>query len=102
MNDLKKLIDICNYEVKIAINEHKNTYQKVKDRICDLKSIDAFFDDEVNEDVYNKMCELDTMVCVTAYPNTAVGFYVIYHYDVDKAISDMLETIKYRKGFSCE
>ncbi len=48
---------------------------------------------DVEEDVKQEMIRRDAIVCVQFYPDTPVGFYQIYHYDIDEAIVIAIKTI---------
>jgi hypothetical protein len=44
------------------------------------------------------MVEKDQMVMIQAYPKTPIGFYVVYHWDLESAIDEMLAVIKKESG----
>ena len=50
--------------------------------------------DNIDKDKIEEMIRRDTIVKIQFYPNTPVGFYLIYHYDIDKAIDIALDTVK--------
>ena len=47
-------------------------------------------DEPIEADVLQKMIETDTIVRLQFYPLTPIGFYVIFHYDVERAIEQAL------------
>lgn len=61
---------------------------------ADWFRIDEGFKEETGEDVIKKIIETDTIVELQFYPNSPIGFYKIYHYDVDKAIDKAIEILK--------
>ena len=79
MKKLKELID-KSVSVTIEIDNHKEVYETVETYVADKVKSD------IHHDTFYKMVKLDTCVCLTVYPDTPVGFYVIYHYDVEKAL----------------
>jgi len=96
MEKLKKLTDICKCGVHISINEHRNYYDTVESYFkSNFINEEDFKDIEAN--VYEKMKELDTIVQLQYYPNTPVGFYIIYHYDLEKAIDKALLNLNEKK-----
>ena len=88
MNKLQELKIKCKCSINIEIDEHKNVYEKVEENISadDMEDID--------KNILDKMIELDTIVKIQFYPNTPVGFYVIYHYDLEEALSEALNILE--------
>lgn len=88
MKRFKELISKCKASVEISVNDHKDVYLSVEEHIKDMEERRV-----IDTDVYNKMIEKDTVVRLQFYPNTPVGSYVVYYYDVDKAINEALNLI---------
>jgi len=88
MKKLKELVALCKCSVTVSINDHKDYYETVKEHISEEEV------EDIDKDVFDKMIEKDTIVHVQAYTRTPVGFYVIYHYDIDKAINQMIKIAK--------
>jgi hypothetical protein len=80
MEKLKELVSKCKASVEITINDHKDVYESVHDFIPNEER------EGISDDTFAKMVELDTIVRVQFYPSTPIGFYVIYHYDIDMAM----------------
>lgn len=86
MDKLLELINRCKCGVYVTVNAHRDFYQTVEQYMSD-------FEDEIQDipsDVYVKMKELDTIIELQWYPNTPVGFYIIYHYDLEMALDEAL------------
>jgi len=88
-NLLKELIELCKCEVSISVNTHRNYYETVEDNLRDV--ID---NKEVSDEVYQEMKRRDTVIRVQAYPDTPVGFYSAYHWDISIALQEVIESIK--------
>lgn len=88
MKNLKHLLSLCKGEVMISVNPHKSYYETVEEYLNDLRNNN----DATPEDIA-EMIRLDTLVEITAYPNTPVGSFSIYHYDIDKGINEMISLI---------
>lgn len=87
---LNRIVDMCEAEVSIAINPHKSTYETVDGYLKVQEDIDP---DMVDPHVRNVMVAMDKIVWVQAYPTTPIGFYVVYHYSVSMALSEMLQIL---------
>lgn len=88
MSNLKKLISLCAAGVYITVNQHRDYYQTVERFLEEQNFHDQ---NEYDPEIVAKMIETDTCVHLQFYPLTPVGFYSIYHYDVDLAIDIALK-----------
>lgn len=91
MDNFNELLLLCKCEVSITVNTHTSFYQTIKEYLRDQ-------DEEVDSDVLEVMIEKNSLVCVQAYPDTPIGFYVVYHHDVAEAILQVLTAIKAERG----
>lgn len=94
MEKLKELINKCKADIHLTINNHKSSYQSVTDYINDLIEIKSIDNEDIEPEIYEKMKELDTIIELQFYPRTPIGFNVVYHYDIEQAIDEALETLK--------
>lgn len=96
MKKLRELISLCKCEVSITINQHKNSYttaeQEMNEGIC--KEDFAEIDPEIRE----VMIEKDKIICIQFYTNTPVGFYVVYHHNIDLAMDEAIHIAKSNGG----
>jgi len=80
MKKLQDLIKNTKCSISIDINNHRNYYETIE------QHIEPEDREEISNDVWAKMIELDTCVRLQVYPYTPIGSYVIHHYDVEMAI----------------
>jgi hypothetical protein len=91
MNKINELISRCKASVSITANNHRDYYQSVEDYI---KEIEAMQNDlNIPADVLRRMIETNTVIELQFYPNTPVSFYIIYHYSLDIAIDEALNSL---------
>jgi len=90
MEKLNKLIQECKCGVHIIVNSHKDYYESVEKHFKDnpIKSEDLEY---IESEVYEKMKELDTIIEIQCYPNTPIGSFTVYHYDLELAIDEALK-----------
>lgn len=98
MSELAELVRRCKASVTVTVNDHRDYYQTVEDWLKEridreLADGDEITPEEITPEKKAKMIETDTIVCVHFYPNTPVGFNLVYHYDVDMAITEALESL---------
>lgn len=106
MSDIKKLSEKCECSVSVSINMHRDFYQTVLNYLFERADIpnltwqerngvdltsDMLKEHEIEVGVLNKMIELNTIVEVQCYPSTPVGFFTVFHYDVDEAIKTAMQ-----------
>ena len=93
MNKLKELLSNCEASVSITVNQHRDYYQSVEEHIEEQALIDEELIDEIGKEVYEEMKKTNTIVEIQAYPDTPIGSYRLFHYDIDKAIDIMLSCV---------
>ena len=92
MDKLTTLISICKAGVHETGNQHKDYYETIafyldqndrKEDVC-----------HPQEEVYSTMIKTDTMIRAQFYPDTPIGSFILYHYDLDKLLDQCLEIMK--------
>lgn len=92
MEKFQQLLAHCKCGVHLTINENKNYYETAKKYLEELKQKGHL--EEVSEEEIKNMIKLDRIIELQFYPNTPIGFYIIYHYDLKKAIEKALEILR--------
>ena len=95
MSDLKELIEMCKASVSIEVNRHKDVYMPISEYMNEFPQSD--FLDEMDPDILRTILATDTIVDLHFYPNTPIGFYKIYHYDIDLAIEKAIKQLRKEK-----
>lgn len=91
---IKQLITRCEASVTIRVNNHKDLYLTVEKYLQDeFSGSDHDIKDEINQSIYVKMIELNTVVEIQFYPRTPVGSYTVYHYDIDEALKECIDIL---------
>ena len=84
MEKLNQLISKCNASVSVEINTHKDFYESVNTYISkDDVSI-------IEKEVLKQMIEKDSIICIQFHPDTPIGYYTVFHWDLEKAIDQCL------------
>lgn len=86
MDALKELSNKCKSSVHVIVNGHKSNYESIEEFVR-YRDLD---DDEIKKDVYDEMIKTDFCVEVQFYPDTPIGFYIVYHYDIELALKEAL------------
>lgn len=85
---LKKLIEQTKCSITLEINNHRDYYMSVEEYMNDLPN--SGYKVDINEEVYNKMVAIDTIIELQVYPRTPVSSYKIYGYDLDMVLNEAL------------
>ena len=85
MREFKEILSIAKCSVSLTINNHRDYYESVSQHLQE---------ETIDINILNKMIELDTIVHLQFYPNTPIGSYSVYHYDLETAIKLALEILK--------
>lgn len=89
MEKLYKLIQMCKCGVHLRINLHRDYYETVEEHF-NSNPINKEYLEDIDVDVYEKMKETNTIIELQYYPNTPIGSYIVYHYDLEMAIDNAL------------
>lgn len=92
MEKLKKLIERCKCGVHITVNAHRDYYETVEQHFKGNPITEEDLED-IEPDVYEKMKELNVIVELQYYPDTPIGFYKVYHYDIELAVDEALSSL---------
>lgn len=89
---MKELMKLCKCGVYLTVNQHRDYYQTVDQYFEDISLSDDKVLEDIDTGVYDKMKELNIVIELQFYPDAPIGFYKVYHYDLDLAISEAIET----------
>ena len=85
---LEQLLAMCRCGVFITVNEHRNYYITVREHLTSFTHED--FIKDIDPIILEKMIEMDTVVEIQCYPDTPIGSYRVYHYDMKEALTESL------------
>lgn len=94
MDKLKELMSRCKCGLFLTINEHRDYYQKAEDYLEEIQARQPESPLKIAADVRAKMIELNYIIDLQFYPDTPIGSYSIYHYDLDMALDEALACLK--------
>lgn len=89
---LDKLITLCKCEVSISINEHTIGYTTVEKHLKDHEEM--FESLEISDELRKLMIEKNQLVRIIFYPDTPIGSYDVWHYDVELALDQCLSIME--------
>ncbi len=90
MDKLNKITELCKGSVTVYINQHKDYYETAE---YNLKNKDIQDIEDIKPDVIKEMIKRDTIIEVHFYPDTPVGFYDVFHYDLETALDMALDIL---------
>ncbi len=97
--ELREILRISKCSVTISVNPHRDCYESVEDHIYKLSEIGGFnLIEDIGLETYDVMKKLNRIVCVTVYPDTPIGSYEVFHYDLDEAVKIMRDILKNNKS----
>lgn len=89
---MAELLSLCKCGVHVTVNQHRDYYETAAQA---LQAIDDSGEQvDIEPGVRAEMIKLDTIVHVQAYPDTPIGSYSVYHYDLDEAMQAVLAAVK--------
>lgn len=82
---------MCKCSVSVEINQHLSFYRTIEEEL-DVRKLSGCL--EINKEVESIIIKTGVMIDVQAYPDTPVGFYSVTHYNLDEALSIMIDLIE--------
>lgn len=93
MDRLKTLLERCKCSVSVEVNKHRDYYQTAAEFIEEAEALMGDCAPKPSPQVKRTMIETDTIIVIHFYPDTPIGFYVVWHFDLDEALKQSLECI---------
>ena len=98
---MEELIKKCKASVNIEINEHKNMYQTVEEKIKEINERDCSFnrhidnyEPEISEELSQELIKADTIYELQFYPDTPIGSYTVYGISLEDVSKKALNILK--------
>lgn len=92
MNKLQQIIDKCKCGIYLEINKNRDYYQTVEEEIKEIQNMISI--DEIEPEMIKKMIKHNSLISLQFYPNSPVGFCIIYHYDLESILDWALKILK--------
>lgn len=93
---LKRIISVCKCSVSLTVNPHKDLYEDVIMYFNRHKPSEVL--DDIEYDIWEEMIKKDRIIELQFYPKTPIGFYTLYHYDLDLVLTEALRVLKEECG----
>jgi len=91
MEKLQKLLDRCKCGVHLTVNQHRDYYQTAEEA---LKEKDCYeCPPKIEPEVRQAMIDKNIIIDLQFYPDTPIGSYSIYHYDLEAALDEALDCL---------
>jgi len=91
MDKLNKLITRCKAAVYVEVNAHKDIYKSVEQYIEDEGYLEVKQD--AGSEIISEMIKRDTIIQIYFYPDTPIGFYTVWHCDLDMALDKCIDIL---------
>jgi histidinol dehydrogenase len=89
MNTLEDLIKQCKFSVSLEVNKYRDVYQTIEEYIDEINS---YHENEIDEDLKQRLIKAGCVYRLQFYPQTSIGFYVIYGTSLDEVLEQAMET----------
>ncbi len=90
---LQKLVNLCKCGVEVTINDHKNVYETADEWLND-QEWPPKQPDGLDNKVRERMIETNTVIFCQFYPDTPVGYYLVFHYDLESCLKECIDLIE--------
>jgi len=82
---LEELIKKCKCGVYLTVNEHRDVYQSVEERIDEINCID---ENTINDELKKRLIKANCIYELQFYPYTPIGFYVAYGESLEEVLRE--------------
>lgn len=88
------IVSLCTHSVEFnyAAKGHNDT--PLRQHLQSLKDMDILDDEDLPQSLLEEIVAQDKLVVMHAYPRNSVGFYTVYHWDIDTVIEKMISIIE--------
>lgn len=86
---MEEIIKRCKAGIYLSINENRDIYQTVSDKIIEANERGVGnnnSDPEIDEETAKRMIKEGMFISLQFYPDTPVGFYKVYGTSLDEVI----------------
>lgn len=84
IDKLQELIS-KSHTVSLEVNDHKGGYETVEEYLSSDWHKDLL--EDTPKEIYDKMIELNTIIELQVYPENSVGFYKLYHWNLEQIVT---------------
>jgi len=91
LEKLKTLLSKCKCGVYLEVNKHRDSYESAAEILDDAEGYEC--PPKIAPEVKQRMIETDTIITLQFYPDTPIGFYEIWHYDLDMVLNEALKCL---------
>lgn len=98
MKELIRLVERCKGEVIITSNPNRSSYQTADDYLkfrCQSSGEDwsEYLNGEVGLLLYEGIKVSENWYEIQFYPDTPIGFFTVYHFDLEQAVKQCHEIL---------
>lgn len=96
MSKLQQILDKCKCGVFLTVNRHRDYYETAEETLLQMQGYEC--PPRIDNDVREIMEKTNTIIELQFYPNTPIGSYSIYHYNLEKILDQALEILTTNKN----
>lgn len=91
MDKLQELLSRCKCGVYLTVNQHRDYYETAEESLFEMDGLEC--PPEIEPETRKVMIEKDTIIILQFYPDTPIGSYDVYHYEIEKALDEALDIL---------
>jgi hypothetical protein len=89
MDKLNQFLTKNRCGVFLTVNQHRDYYQSAADAIAEININER----KIHKDIEKIMIEKNQIIELQFYPDTPIGSYTLYHYDIDLILDEALQIL---------
>lgn len=91
---LQQIVDKCKADVYLAVNNHKSSHQTLSEYLDSMINAEILDEEDIGKKLKQEIIDKDILYELQFYPDTPVGSYSLYHWDLKTILTNALEILK--------
>ncbi len=98
---MDEIIKQCKCGIYLTINKHRNYYESAQNAIDEINEMGKNnnghhdnYEPEISAELSERMNKEDQIFELQFYPNTPIGFYIVYGSSLDEVIQKAIKCLK--------
>lgn len=81
---MEEIIQKCKCGIYLSVNQYRDYYQSIEDAVKEERERNSM---DIDDELAARMVAEKSLISLQFYPNTPVGFYIVYGTTLDEVVT---------------
>lgn len=81
---MEEIIQKCKCGIYLSVNQYRDYYQSIEDAVKEERERNSM---DIDDELAARMIAEKSLISLQFYPNTPVGFYIVYGTTLDEVVT---------------